>query len=233
MKQVSRCGYMRPSTRQFQPKEDHEMSLESKIEELLKSNSALEAALAANTAILERVVEGQQTAIEKLEGAKASGGRGRSRTKPAEDKPAEDKPAEDKPANEAKKDKPAEAASTARGADDAGAAASSSPVAAIAKKIGTDVDKMKQFIADWTGETDDKEEREARVDLLKGMAQHFGGKGYSALVTSAETASQAIFFVERARALGVSAIDFKADYDFDGDPAQGGDAETSSDDDFD
>lgn len=196
------------------------MSLEAKIEALVESNTALAAALAANTAILERVVEGQQTAIEKLEGAKASGGRGR--TKKTEDAPAEEKKAPTK-----------EPAATESGAADAGSASNKSPVAATVKKIGTDQEKMKAFVAEWTGETEDQTERESRVGLLKSMAQHFGGKGYSALVASDETAAQAIFYVERAKALGVKAVDFSADYDFDGDPAQGGSAEPAAKDDDD
>lgn len=89
--------------------------------------------------------------------------------------------------------------------------------------------EMKAYVAAWTGATDDADERASRVDFLKALATHFGGKGYGALVQSEETAKQAVFFIERKK-LGLK-VDLNAEYDFDGEPGQGGDSAAEADED--
>ena len=170
------------------------MSIEERVDALIS-------ALNANTAILERVVAGQEKAIEKLEGkSPAKTTRGRPKKDETPEPEAEEKAPEPKKAEEP--------APTESGDTDA------ADVTSEVKKIGTDVEKMKAYIADWTAEADDADERAARVDMLKKMAAHFGGKGYGALVTDKDTALKTVFFVERAKAVGLKKVDLDAEYDF-------------------
>ena len=77
-------------------------------------------------------------------------------------------------------------------------------------------------MGDWTKSTDDADERGRRVQFLKDMATEFGGAGTAALVSSPENAKRAVFYIERKKS-GLD-VNFNADYDYDGDPAQGGSA---------
>jgi hypothetical protein len=91
------------------------------------------------------------------------------------------------------------------------------------------VDALKEYVTKWTGAATDDADKAARVGLLKGIAGKFGVKpAFSELFPHAV---QAVFLIERAKKLGISAVDLKADYDFSGDPAQdvGGPAATSDD----
>lgn len=186
------------------------MSIEERVDALIT-------ALNANTAILERVVAGQEKAIEKLEG-KAPANK-TTRGRPKKDETPE--PEEKKPEPKAE-----EPAATESGDTDV------ADVTSEAKKIGTDVEKMKAYIADWTAEADDADERAARVDMLKKMAAHFGGKGYGALVTDKDTALKTVFFVERAKAVGLKNVDLDAKYDFKGAPDQEVDGGSDDGDEF-
>lgn len=178
------------------------------------SIEALTAALTRNSDLLERVIAGQEAAIAKLEGGSAPRTT-RSRKAAAEE------------VADAGKAAPA---STASGDTGAGAAANDAPAASPLKAIIdaiTDADTMKAFVQKWTQGTEDADERKKRVDLLKAIAQHLGVETkFDALVPHK---AQTVFYIERSKA-GCS-VDFAADYDFDGDPAQGG-APAASDDDF-
>lgn len=167
----------------------------------------LTAAVKANSALLERVVAGQQAAIEKLEGgAKPASTRGR---KPAAEQPKAETPA------------PAETPTPAP-------AAPAKPATALPK----DADELKAFVSAWTGGTDDADERKARVDFLKAIAQELGVEAkFAALAGAEDGIKKTVFYINRKKE-GLS-VDFSADYDFDSDPAQ--DAvgnEDTSDDDF-
>ena len=169
----------------------------------------LTAAVKANSALLERVVAGQQVAIEKLEGgAKPASTRGR---KPAAEQPKAETPAP------AVTETPAPAP-----------AAAAKPATALPK----DADELKAFMSAWTGATDDVVERKARVDFLKAIAQELGVEAkFAALAGAEDGIKKTVFYINRKKE-GLT-VDFSADYDFDGDPAQ--DAvgnEDASDDDF-
>lgn len=176
------------------------------VAELLASTAAMAEALKANTAILERVVAGQEAALAKLDGAKApTTGRGRAKKDEAEPAAGNAEPA----ATES----PAVAATTAYKA----------PVIA-------DADALKAHISAWTGGTEDTAERQKRVELLKAIAAKFGvAPKFGELLPHA---SKAVFLVDRAKAMGVDAVDLKAEYDFDGHPEQEVAAAAESEDEF-
>lgn len=168
------------------------MSIEATVAELTKAVLDLSAKLDVNSGHLERVIAGQEAAMAKLEGKPAA----TTRTRPKKEEPAA--AAAEEPKTEPKK-------------------VGSNPVTSNIPQTEAD---MKAYVAAWTGATDDADERASRVGFLKALADHFGGKGYAALVQSDDTAKQAVFFIERKK-LGLS-VDLNAEYDFDGEPGQGG-----------
>lgn len=160
------------------------------------------AAFDKNTAILERVVAGQEAALAKLDGAKAP-----TTTRKKKDEPAAGN------GEPAATESPAVAATTAYKA----------PVIA-------DADALKAHISAWTGGTEDTAERQRRVDLLKAIAAKFGvAPKFGELLPHA---SKAVFLVDRAKAMGVDAVDLKAQYDFAGHPEQEVAAAAESEDEF-
>lgn len=175
------------------------MSLEAEITELRGSVAALTEVVKAQTAISERLLAGQQAAIEKLEAAKpASSG---TRTRKPKDEPQGN----------------AEPAATESGAADAKTASEEKSFLPDVK----DADGLKAHVGAWTGATEDADERAKRVGVLKAMAEHFGcAPKFAELAADSDRLKQSLFFIERAKA-GLP-IDFSADYDFAGDPKQDG-----------
>lgn len=174
------------------------------LEEKLAENTA---AVNRNSDLLERVVAGQEAAMEKL----ASGGTGRKRTTKATETP---------PADDAGNATSAGAEPAGTESPEAGAtAADDGPtVASIIAAIGTDADKLKEHVSAWTGGTEDQAERAKRVELLKAIAGKFGvAPKFAELIPHLQ---QTVFLIERAKASGVDSVDVNAAYDFDGDPAQ-------------
>jgi hypothetical protein len=184
------------------------------IEQLLADNTA---ALTRNSDLLERVIAGQEAAMEKLN---AGGGSTRKpRGAKANETPADPVVAESNAGNST--GDAAGSADTASGAE--GAAAASEPevttqtVADIAGGITTEA-QMKEYVTGWTGSTEDADERGARVNLLKAIAGKLGvAPKFADLVPHA---AKTVFLIERAKALGTAAVDVEAAYDFDADPAQ-------------
>lgn len=175
---------------------------------------ALTDALKQNTATLERVIVGQQAALEKLEGVKPATTRTR--------KPKEDAPAADDAAGNA----PQEAAPTA----------SATPAATPAAKPAADARVVTQDdLRKAAGEAKAKDEA-GTLALMKSLLSHFGSPKLVGPESTldADQLKQAEFYLKRLAA-GCS-VDLKADYDFDGDPAQGDDggatANPSDSDDF-
>jgi len=162
------------------------------IADLLAGFAALTEVTKANTAILERVVAGQEAALAKLEGTKpATTGRGRP-----------------------KKDE-TPAGNVEPAATETPAAAAES--AYEAPKITTS-DELKAYISAWTGGAPNDEDRAKRVQLLKGIAAKYGvNPNFTELLPHA---AKAVFLVDRAKALGVDGVDLGADYDFAGHPEQ-------------
>lgn len=149
------------------------------------------AALKANTAILERVVAGQEAAMAKLEGAAA---------KPAR---ASRKAADPEP----------EAKAEPKAAEPA-AAAKDTPPAVTQEMLKTEALALRNG-------TEDEALRANYGQFLVAMTAHFGAKALTGPdgLNDPDQLKQAIFFVKR-KAAGAE-VDFSADYDFDGDPAQG------------
>lgn len=205
------------------------------LEEALAANTA---ALERNSALLERVVAGQEAAFAKLE---SGGTTTRRRSSKATAEPAAADTASDSgdsgnspstSGNEAAAADTASPAPAAETASEAAPAATTPVIQPILDGIGNDADKLKAHIQGWTGGTEDADERAKRVQLLKDIAASLGvAPKFSDLIP---VALKAVFLIERARAGGIAAVDVKADYDFNGDPAQGLEAKsTSSESDFD
>lgn len=164
------------------------------------------AALNANTAILERVVAGQEAAMAKLEGAKA----------PAARTPR------------AKKDDATTGAADAGAAGAAEAAAEKPKPAAAAAAVLTQ-DDLKTVAMDWrNGTAEGSTERAAANTFFTELAAHFGVAKFVGPegINDAEQIKQAIFLVKRKKE-GLS-VDFAADYDFDGDPCQGAESDPAN-----
>lgn len=168
------------------------------LEEALLEHTA---ALKENTEILKRVVAGQQAALDKLDGAKASGSTGRGRGKKEE--PAAQEP------EKAPEPTPTPEPET------------TSFLPAI--KVGDD-EALKAHVQPWLGAAEKgTPEATARVDFLKDAAKELGvNPKFTELAADADRLKQFLFFFERKKA-GLE-VNFSADYDFDGDPTQGGSA---------
>lgn len=188
------------------------------LEQALAENTA---ALTRNSELLERVIAGQEAAMEKLNGGSAAP----RRTRKKDETPAAGQTA----ADAGNSTETAASADTASAAGDAGTASETeAPVAVASIAAGiTDEAGMKAFVTGWTGSTEDAAERAKRVELLKGIAGKLGvAPKFADLVPHA---SKVVFFIERAKAKGVDAVDVEAAYDFNADPAQEVAADTGSD----
>lgn len=170
------------------------MSLEAKIEELTGAVTALAEIVKSQVAIQERLVAGQAAALEKIEGGKEKATTTR-RTRAAKDEP------EAAPAPKAE-----EPAPTASGAEDA-ASASSEP-----KKVSF-ADYAKAWL---NSQEQGSAEYKRRGKLLMSILGNFGAGKISEVDEKHHTA--AVFFIKRDEA--GKPIDFDAEYDFAGDPAQ-------------
>lgn len=169
------------------------------IEELLTKHIA---ALDRNSDLLERVIAGQEAALAKLgEAPKASTGRGKKAAEApaASEQPAAAPLAAEQPASDPPAEKPA-------------APSSEAPTQ----------DKLKEVALAWRNENPDEAVIKAKGEFLVAMTAHFGAKGLTGPngLSDPEQLKQAIFYVRR-KAAGLE-VDFGAEYDFDGDPAQGG-----------
>lgn len=166
------------------------------------------ATTAKNNELLERVVAGQNAAIEKIEAPK-------TQRKKAEPETPAAAPAAETPAQPETK----------------------TPVAT------TDVtdDELKAEALAWMADVDpagaadptkkDVAKRTACADFFKAIVTNFGLNGTLTgpkAELDGEQRAQALFYIRRRRA-GLP-VDFNAEYDFDGDPAQGGAAASASDD---
>lgn len=91
------------------------------------------------------------------------------------------------------------------------------------------VEAFKEYVGKWTGEVEPgTPERAKRVDLLKAIASHFGvNPKFPELFPHVK---EAVFFIERSKA-GLE-VNLKVDYDYSGDPKQGGEAPAADEDDF-
>ena len=191
------------------------MSLEAKIEELTGTVAALIAIVEKQVGIQERLAAGAAAAMEKMESGKAGAAEGKAtRTRKPKDAEAEATPTP-KPAEEP--------APTASGAEDAASVASDVSFGEFAKKWMNDVPNL---------DTKDKSsagypEYQKRGKLLMGILGHFGVAKVGELPE--EKHSKAKFFIERS--IAGKEVDFDADYDFAGDPAQ--DVEAADDSMFD
>jgi len=163
------------------------------------SIAALTAALTRVGDNQERLLAGQQAAIEKIEAGKPTTTRARKTADPVVAAAAEPAAVVEKPADPA-------------------------PVVAETSKSFlpadvTDAASLEIYVKAWTGAVtgDDKVKR---VDLLKAIANHFGvAPKFGPLAETKDRLTQTLFFIERSKKDLV--VDFAADYDFAGDPAQG------------
>lgn len=168
------------------------MSIEALIERHIE-------ALEKNTATLERVIAGQQAALDKIEAPKTP--RTTKKTEPA---PAA-----------------AETPAAAPAADPAPAATETAATTAPAADVVTD-EQLKAAALKWM----DGKPQEARLEAAKKMNDILAYFGVGGKLTGPESKldddqrKQAKFFIERWAA-GLT-VDFSAEYDFDGDPTQGG-----------
>jgi hypothetical protein len=90
-------------------------------------------------------------------------------------------------------------------------------------------DTIRDLAGGWLKATDDKAERAVRSDFVKSMLAHFGTKTLVGPegIQDADARAQAVFFLKRK--VATLAVDFTADYDFDGEPTQGGEPEAEED----
>lgn len=119
---------------------------------------------------------------------------------------------------------PEKATRTPRKAKDDTPAPTPAPTV-TASKLPTAED-VRKALGDWMGETDEVVERDNRKGFVKSLIDHFGKRPAE---LEPEQMAQVLFFLARHKA-GV-AVNFSADYDFGGDPTQGG-AEVTADDDI-
>ena len=172
------------------------MSLEAKIEQLTGTITALTEVLKQTVANQERLVAGQQAAIDKIEAGKADKPATRTRRSKKEEEPAEDK-GNDEPAD------------TASGADDAKTASEVPSGAEIFEHVKGMLGKLK--------DKDAKRHAAVGSTLVAAVKDVFGGKKLPEL-TDEDDRKKAWFFVRRLEA--GKDVDLSAEYDFDGDPAQ-------------
>ena len=177
----------------------------------------LTAALNKNSDHLARVILGQEAAMAKLEGSAPAATR----------KPRAKK--DDEPATGAADTGNSDAAPTA--APTTASTAEASPAAAEpAAKVFTQ-DDLKAVAMEWRGSTEDEAARKKQNELFLAIAAHLGVAKMTGPEgpQASDDIKQAVFFIRRAMA-GKS-VDFGADYNFDGDPAQGGAAPAAAEED--
>lgn len=168
------------------------MSLETHLAENTAAAKELTAALTRVAENQERLIAGQEKAIEKIEAGKGAASR---TTKKAESAPEKSTP---------------EPAAEKKAAEETGV---------------TDADVKAAATAWMNGKS--KEQRAEAAEFIFAMLDEFGID--NRMLTgpesklSAEQRKQALFYIQR-KAAGLP-VDFKADYDFDGDPTQGADEE--------
>ncbi len=197
------------------------MSLEAKIEELTGAVTALAEILKQQASIQERLLAGQEKAIETVAaGNPTTAGKRTRKPKDSDTQNTSDAPAD-----------------TASGAEDAASASEEAPApkdepkpAAEPAEAG-DKPKMKfsEAAKKWLDkETQGSDAYKARGKTIMGILANFGAAKMSELGEADEP--KAMFYLKRA-ASGLT-INFDAAYDFDGDPKQDEPAAAAEDDDI-
>lgn len=181
------------------------MSLEAKIEELTGAVTALTTILQQSVANQERLLAGQQKAIETVAAGNPATGTKRGR-KPKDAEPE----AETTTQNTSE-----EPADTASGAEDAASASDEAPAEKPAAEASADKPKMTFSVAakKWLDkETQGSDAYKARGKTIMGILANFGAAKMSELNEADE--DKAMFYLKRA-AKGLP-INFDAPYDFAG-----------------
>jgi hypothetical protein len=167
------------------------------LEEALAENTA---ALNRNSDLLERVVAGQEAAIEKLAAGGGSTRKPRGTKtetapqillsrKPRETRTTVGRRTRSLPTRRLGRTMPRPAAE----ASDAAPAGVATIVAGI-----TNEEQMKAYVTGWTGSTEDAAERAKRVELLKGIAGQ--ARRRSEVRRTRPAHGKVVFFIERAKA---------------------------------
>jgi hypothetical protein len=174
------------------------MSIESALAELT-------AAVVANTAVLEKLEAGREAALEQLQN-KDAGGTKTTRTR----RPKETTENADNSGNAG--------AGSADTGSQAGAAANASDQAAPGV---TEDDLRAEATAYIKGAGENVEDRKARAANIKSITDNFGTAALAGDngIKDPEQRAQALFYLKRFAA--GQTVDFSAEYDFAGDPAQG------------
>lgn len=164
------------------------------LEALLAENTA---ALTTQTAILERVLLGQEAAMAKLEGATTTARKPRA-TKAAE-----------------------ETAAPTGNAEASAPAATATPADAAASASDPTQDDLKALAMKWRGTAADQAAKDVQNTLLVAIVAKIGAAKLTGPEgpTDPDQIRQAMFYIERASA-GLP-VDLNADYDFDGPVDQG------------
>lgn len=193
------------------------MSIDSKIAELLAGVAALTTATQANTAILERVVAGQEAAIAANAAGGATARKPRTPAKGSAATDADGSPAAGSSDNAAAGEPHvmlvapnAETAKNDKGED--------APTTNYRAADFSRQEVKNEFIG-WLGGTTDIDERKARAAFVGVIAEHFGVKQpfHPELgIQDEDQLKQTLFFLRRKRE-GLK-VDFSADYNFEGDP---------------
>jgi hypothetical protein len=180
------------------------------IEELIKG---LTEAVNRNTDTVEKLIAGRDSALAQLE--KVAG--------------------EPKPATRRKKSTDSTEENAAGAAEPGSTAASPAAApAAQATASGVSEDDLRGAATAYVGGAgENKDERTARGKNIKAITDHFGTKTLVGPegITGSEDRVQAMFYLKRFEA-GLT-VDFSAEYDFSGDPAQGDAESASADEEFD
>ena len=176
------------------------MSLELKIE-------TLTATLARNNELMEQLVATRQEGLAKIEALSDTKGG-------AEDAAA----AAEKPARRTRATK----------AEPAPAAKEEPKKVKASKHLPKlDDESIRAYMGEWMGTFKTKEDRQPHVEFIKSVQEYFGT---ATLVGDTgiplDDRKQAMFFIARHRE-GLP-VNFDADYDFDGEPTQGGAEETDA-----
>lgn len=171
------------------------MSLETKIEELTGAVSALSALVATQVAIQERLVAGQAAALEKIDAGKDKVAAAPRRSRAAKEEP-----------EATATPKTAEPAPTESGAEDADSASNKPAAYSFADYTKAWLNSQEQGSAEY----------KRRGKLLMSILGNFGAGKISEVDEKHHAA--AVFFVKRDEA--GKTIEFDAEYDFAGDPAQ-------------
>jgi hypothetical protein len=171
------------------------------LEQLLAENTA---ALIANTQALQVLEAGRQASLEQLKKAAETG----DAPKPTRRKKADEAPAA-----------AAEEATVTQTVTEGAVSAPTTTAPAATESIEQQVRAETTAYVNAEGLTDDQ--KTARTDNIRAIMAHFGGMLCGPTSTlDDEQRSQALFYIRRFAA-GCT-VDFSQDYDFSGDPAQGG-----------